>query len=322
MASPPRKKARGGRHKNELGIASFRAQRGEELLKCMQLRQSESQSHGAAVLETFEQNELTRLRRWADKIIPMLFQLGGGNPRMTVGLLMKVLSHSVVTRLLENFGMTADVRSRGDNVLDLATASSISKSVSRVVTSLKISSKGGTYPAKDYLIMQILSLACAPDDETPISRVSEATGLSHNMLTKGKARREFISAWDILTRNMGRNTRKDKRELEWLRELWHEEPYSYQDSFNTRLCRKWLAPNKYELHHRHIQLGPLHELYGEFCCSPEYATYLRDNPNKPISFSLFCQSKCFCVKSSEFAECVCTYCNEMNMYLSSVHKIR
>ena len=90
-------------------VAAYKAERGCNLLETFHHETSGS-SRQPGIRERCSTTEQNTLRRWSDAIIAAMFALGGGDERMTAGLMRCVIKDKATEMLLEKFGLRSDAQ--------------------------------------------------------------------------------------------------------------------------------------------------------------------------------------------------------------------
>ena len=89
-------------------VAAYKAERGCNLLET--LHETSDSSRQPGIRERHSTTEQNTLRRWSDAIIAAMFALGGGDERMTAGLMRYVIKDKATEMLLEKFGLRSDAQ--------------------------------------------------------------------------------------------------------------------------------------------------------------------------------------------------------------------
>ena len=239
-----------------------------------------------------------------------LWAAGGGDLKVTEGVLMKVTSRFGGLLGIQDLKDILSLRAMGDAI--------------RGFFKLAALPKGGTRQTHAQQKFDAVLEAVTPGDAKErgllrgIARIctGKIGDLNRWVFAKAADRRAAQDAEGKLAPHSERSIRKDRVDVQCARTFWHDCEDVRLDTFAGRSAKtvKFLCLEddgegkrrlvlKVEEHDRHTKHAGDREIYDQFTKSAAYAKHLEEHPSHTIGFSLFVRAKCPCIGEPSQREC-------------------
>jgi hypothetical protein len=240
--------------------------------------------------------------RWEKEVMRFIFSQGGGNLDMTLHLITSLFSgKSTLVELSHNYGLGLVPDANAQEVEEKLR---LLDNAQEMISLLKLGPGGGTYTKSGKnMLVGVLAGLVPPEFHNPnIASLCRHLDAPRRMVQHAIAvRSQFVHSMcfhECVEAVTTRRKRRDAVDLEWVKQLWHSEPFAILDSFQRpRRSRQGTVT---VVHQPHYQLDTIDNLYKVFIGTSEYKEFLERNPSKRIGKTLFHSAKCFCVTPSKF----------------------